>query len=655
MGQDDKAGEKKMIRRELPALEKQLYAREETDLIKRRADEIGRLGAKENQAAEEYANAQHAPRIYRDLQKERLRKWRKALKIILAAAAVLALLAAVTGGFIWYRLRMSVNADQLRIKVAAPEAVTSGEEINYQVEYGNDSYVGWVNVELEIEVPVGFQVTSIPDGATLSGHRYTVVIGKLEKGEVRSMVLSGRLVGELSSSAKAQAKMYASPENYQKVRFDKSSLVSTTIIGVPLDLTLESPSRVMPGEKVLVAVTATNTSEEPISDGYLQLNVPAGMQTVTEDPQFSTGFSVVNSRWDLPEIEPYGTVKRQALIVIDGQPGDKRILEILLGIKSGENSFVQQTQSAIVMLTAPELEIEQQYNGSSEPTVAAAGERIKGIISYRNAGQVALQDVVVEAKIEGQAFDISTLKLSGGAFDTAKGTITWRAASLPQLAVLQPQAEGQIEYEFMLKNTDAFPLDETAVNNVVVIGAKIDSPTATSTGQQASGNDRHVISVRSNLTLETTAFYDDGRMGIKSSGPTPPEVGKETTYTVRLRAGSTLNALGDARVTVVLTDGARYTNTIIKTSGEVSFNDRTGEISWNLAQIPAGAGRLTTAEELYFQVAIVPAENQRGEYIRFMNKAEASATDMFTESELRTELRDLPDTSTASGRAGAVR
>ncbi len=643
-----------MIRRELPKLEKQLYARQESDVIKQRAEEISRLGARENQIAEEYQNAQTAPRVYRDIQKERARKWRKVLLIAGLGVGVAGLLAAAIGGFVWYRLRVSVNAEQLQVEVLAAEAITSGDLVTYTVKYGNDSYVDWLDVELVIEVPLGFQVTSVPEGAELSGRTYVVAIGQLNKGESGEVELSGRLVGELSSSAKAQATLYASPENYQKVQFEKSAIVSTTFIAVPLDLALEAPSRIVPGEQMLVKISVTNTSEDAIDNSYLKLSIPAGMQAVTEDPQFTDDFSVVDSRWMLPALEPYETVTRQAVMLVEGQSGDKRILEVSLGILNDENSFVQQTQSVIAVLTSPELQIEQQYNGSSDSIVAAAGETVSGVITYRNVGQIALQDVVVTAQIEGDAFDPETLKLTSGAYDIETKKITWTAASVSQLAVLQPQAEGQLEYSFKIKEIDNFATDESSENNVVVVTANVDSPTITNTGQEASGSDRKLISIRSDMTLDITAFYDDGRLGLVSSGPLPPEVGQETTYTVRVRVGSVLNTLGDVRATIILADGVKYTGQSVKTAGEISFNDRTGEMVWNIAQVGAGAGRIDPAEELYIQVAVVPAEYQRGNTIQLVNKVEASGQDIFTESNLSAQLDKLPTTATASSQQGVV-
>ena len=149
--------------------------------------------------------------------------------------------------------------------------------------------------------------------------------------------------------------------------------------------------------------------------------------------------------------------------------------------------------------------------------------------------------------------------------------------------------------------------------------------------------------------MQADRFYDDGRLGITSTGPNPPTVGQETSYTVRLRVGSTLNDIGDVRITAIIPDGVRYTDKTYRTAGEVNYNERTQTVTWTMPLITAGTGRLKPAEEFDFQVAVVPGEHQRNHEIDLLKSLQLEATDEFTDTAVEKKLggegfADLPKT-----------
>ena len=108
------------------------------------------------------------------------------------------------------------------------------------------------------------------------------------------------------------------------------------------------------------------------------------------------------------------------------------------------------------------------------------------------------------------------------------------------------------------------------------------------------------------------------------------------------------------RVVAVVPDGVRYTGEQVATVGKVTFEERTGELSWAIPQIAGLQGRATPSADLYFQVAIRPGENQQGEIIPFLNKLVVTGTDLFVEEALKTELKIFPTTESAAPGEGHV-
>jgi hypothetical protein len=286
------------------------------------------------------------------------------------------------------------------------------------------------------------------------------------------------------------------------------------------------------------------------------------------------------------------------------------------------------------------------------------GEDVSGQIKYRNVGSTGLKEVIMKVSFEGVGFDPASLNLSGvGSYDPTTRTITWSSATVPELAVVQPRQESVLSYSFRILPIEQFPTSgEAAKNHVLVTTATVDSPDLPApVGQPRQViSDRAVLSVKTDLTLLADAVYDDGRLGIKSSGPLPPRVGQTTTYTVRFRIGSTINDVADVQLVAVLPDGVRYTGQKYSTGGEMQFNDRSGELNWTLPFIEGLTGRAKPYQELHIQVAITPGENTRGQPVQLLNRGELSAVDQFTDEAMTVTVDEFPTTATAAPDRGTV-
>jgi hypothetical protein len=222
---------------------------------------------------------------------------------------------------------------------------------------------------------------------------------------------------------------------------------------------------------------------------------------------------------------------------------------------------------------------------------------------------------------------------------------------------VQPRQESVLSYSFRILPIEQFPTSgEAAKNHVLVTTATVDSPDLPApVGQPRQViSDRAVLSVKTDLTLLADAVYDDGRLGIKSSGPLPPRVGQTTTYTVRFRIGSTINDVADVQLVAVLPDGVRYTGQKYSTGGEMQFNDRSGELNWTLPFIEGLTGRAKPYQELHIQVAITPGENTRGQPVQLLNRGELSAVDQFTDEAMTVTVDEFPTTATAAPDRGTV-
>lgn len=641
----------------LSQLRRQLYARDESETLKSRDEDLHRLGIRRTMVPAEGASLEQQPVLYQKLASLRAKRHRRWLLFGGGSVLIILLFGGAVAGTLWYRIRHNVTPEQIALTLEAPTEIAAGDTVTYRVKLRNESFVDWQNLEVTFEPPSGFRYSSSSLPLERSGKQYTGRVERLASQEEFMVEIMGQVLGEQNATLTAGAELVFTPENFPSGRFTRATLASTTIASVPVEVSIDATAESESGQRIIMTVQIRNTSSNPLAAAYLKLNPSPGVQLAVEDSEFSPAFSVIDSSWDLGTLPPLSDTSRRVIAFVEGQGGERREIALEVGVQEGQEKIIQRELSHVITLTTSALAIEQLYNDASSTLTVTPGQKVSGLLKYSNIGTTGLKNAVVKVAFEGAGLDPSSFVLKQGAYDPRDRTITWTAASVPELATIQPQQEGTLPFEFLILPVESFPREGEAIkNHTLVATATIDSPDLiTATGEKRNlVSDRTVLSIGTALTLDATAFYDDGRLGITSSGPLPPKAGEQTTYTVRFRIGSALNDVGEVRLRAVLPDGVTYTGKNYITVGAIDFNDRTGEIVWTIPQLAGGTGRVRPSEELHVQVAIVPGEHQQGEKISFLNHLKLEGTDLFTEFSVQQELTVFPDTDTAASGKGKV-
>lgn len=634
-------------------LTRDLYARDESEELKKRTQDL--LTPKQPSVRPE-AIASKKPGLI-NIMDARARHRRKVLTWSIAIAAGLLVFGAGVWATMYYRSTKQVNVSHIAIAINSPAHLTAGSVITYSVAVKNTSNVDWTVADILFTPPTGFVFQESTPTGQVSQQNIAASLGTLAPDETKTFTASGRLIGEEGETALARAEVSISPINFQKEKIVASQTATTIIGALPLDISVEAARSAAVGERIAAIIHVRNLSDIPIEGAALKLSPPAGMQLAVEDTGFSPEFSVVDSFWKLPTIKPLDEIVRYSVVYVSGTPGDRRELGVSVIQQQKDRTFTLRNISHVVAITSSQLTVTQAFNKDTDgQLVVSAGQRVDGVVQYKNTGSTGLTDAIVRVKFEGTGLDASTIKLTSGAYDPKTSTITWTAASLTALKNILPGGSGEIPYSFQILPYDKFPLQPNGKNQQLIATASLDSPDLpTPTGQARQViSDRFLMPVQTGILLGVDAFYDDGRLGITSTGPLPPTVGQQTTYTLRTRVGSTLNDVESMKVIIVLPDGVAYTNKFYKTAGEISFNDRTNTMTWTMPLLEGLIGRAVPPHELDMQVAITPGENVRGQEVRLMQSIEASGTDSFTDSRGTATITEYPTTRSASPLNGEV-
>ncbi len=581
-------------------------------------------------------------------------------KIIIWSVAGVVAAAIFFGGVwlaMWYRSTQQVVQANIGVEIGSPASFTAGGILTYTVTVENKSRVEWGSVDVVFTTPAGFAYESSTPTGQVSEQNVTASLAALAAGKSETFTVSGRLIGEEGATALARAEVSVSPKNFPKEKVTQSQTAKTLISAIPLEVSVEAAKNAAVGERIAAVIHVRNLSDVAIEGAQLKLTPAPGMQLAIEDTGFSADFSVIDSFWRLPKIEPLDEVVRYSVLYVTGNSGDQRELAISVNQQQKGQTFTLREISHVVSLTSAQLTVAQEFNkDATGKLIVPAGARVDGVVNYKNTGGTGLTDAIVKVKFEGTGLDASAIKLNSGAYDPITNTITWSAASVPGLKRILPSTGGQLSYSFSILPYEKFPLAPNGKNQQLIATASLDSPDL----PKPTGQNRQVISDRFFLPISTSmllgmdAFYDDGRLGITSTGPIPPKVGEQTTYTLRTRLGSSLNDIENAKVTIVLPDGVSYTNKFYKTAGEIDFNSRTNTLVWTMPLLEGLVGRSVPPHELNVQVAITPGANVRGQTVTFVKSMNVVGTDSFTDKLVEGTIKELPSTRTADTKNGDV-
>lgn len=516
------------------------------------------------------------------------------------------------------------SSDKVLVSVEGPKETRSGKSVNYTISYENNTRVDLEDPVLVVHFPESF----VPDDmqgfekkSALSGE---FELATIPSGEVGSVSFSGKIFSPKGSIAYLRVELGYKPSNFSS-RFSSFAQVGTAVSSSPLSIEMNYPESVVSGDEVEYVVIYKNTGEEPISGIKIAAEYPEGFEFVSSDP----GAFESNNSW---RIENLASQKEEKLVIrgkLSGRSNEVKSLKVEAGFFP-EGDFVKLSEeSASIKIAGSNLFISQKVNNEESPNVSA-GDLLKFQIFFRNDGNVGLRNIIVTEKLEGAALDLSTLDFrSGGSYDSGTGTITWKAVDYRGLENLEPGESGTIEFSVGVK--EELPVKKDKDKNFVIHSlSKIDSPDIPTpiAMNKIISSDEMNMKVNSPLRIEVLGYYDD--KFIPNTGPLPPVVDKDTTYTIHWKVSNISNDLKDAKVEAYLPTWASYTGKAYPQDSNIEFNERTNMLTWKIGDLKAGTGAFAPQSELAFQVKIRPAINQAGSQIIILDESRFSGEDKFT-------------------------
>ncbi len=555
---------------------------------------------------------------------------KKTIKIGLLILGGIILIIALVVGF--YKIRQSFFAEErLTVSVEGPAEIKSGKLVTYEIKYKNDNRADLKNAVLKISFPEDFKPE---ENANFRIEGTTVGIFNL--GDIKGYsegwaVFNGRAYSPKGNLIKIKAELSYTPSTVSSA-FITSNQLTVNIISAPITIEVMAPQNISSQDEINYLITYKNEGTENFENIRVKVDYPEQFTFSSSNPRSSES----NNIWYVGNLPGGQSGKIVVVGKLEGNRDEIKTVKATVGANNN-GAFVGYNEETIqTKIVSSPLAISQTVNGLNNLN-ANAGDALQFEINYKNEGDIGLRDVIVTERLDSPVLDYTTLDMRGGAYDADNKTIIWKSSDYKELKNLAPGQGGTIKFSIDVKNV--IPIVNSNDKNFVISSlAKIDSPdvpTPISMNKIISGNIMD-IKLNSKLVLDVKGYYGDS--SIPNSGPIPPKVSEETTYTMHFILSNISNDIEGAKVETVLPTSVVMMGKIFPEGAPLSYDERKNSIIWSVGNLEAGTGVLSSRKEIAFQIKIKPSPDQAGNEAPLMNESIFSARDAFTGESLSAKM-----------------
>ncbi|MFC1617766.1 hypothetical protein ACFL2B_00630 [Patescibacteria group bacterium] len=537
------------------------------------------------------------------------------------------------------------SGDKVFLEIDGTQTIESGGEVSYRINCINKEEVDLNNVEVELLFPDTFSFTS----STLEKESNTLwQIGNIEAEHSVDFEVKGTLAGKADELKTLNGAMRFSPVGIGS-DFAVESEFSTVIAAGDLNLSIDAPDTTQIGGDVEYFVRYENKGEKTAQNLFLKMSYPEGFAFKSAEPSSTEG----NSTWKLPALK--AGAKGEVLIKgnLDGVNDETKRVTAELGSQNDDGEFFSQISKEDTTRIVESAEsVTATIDGQTE-IIADTGEEFEVLITYQNQGSVALKNAIIEFDLNPDIINFEKLAIPGGSY--SEGKITWNSSGVPELALIQPNDGGEIEFRLAIKDRTQLPINAITDKNFKIDGQAV---LIGGEGERVQATPL-VIKLNSFLTIIPQGLYYNQYAGEPiGTGPMPPRVGEKTTYRITWSVENLANDIDNAIVSVVLAPGVKWENNDRVSHGqELTYEPKSGKISWNIGKVPANTGTFSEKMTASFDISITPGEDKIGKEVPLLQESTYEGEDAFTGVELKGDAAgfstELPDDKFAEDQ-GAV-
>ncbi len=547
--------------------------------------------------------------------------------------------------YIFFFKNQFISSNNLEILVSGPTSVSSGSDILLTVSVSNKNKSDIDSSLLSIVFPDG-SVSS--DQSALKDMSFD--IGKIAKGQSISRDINFSILGNKDTnktiSFKIQYRIVGSNSVFVKEKKYDLNLDSSPVI-----LNVSSQKEIGSGQNINFKVDVTSNSVTVLKNVYVNAEYPYGFEFTDSSIKNSNS----NNEWFIGDLKN-GDKKSFTLTgKLIAQNNEERTFRFSVGSKEKKEddiSVIAENMSTIT-IKKPFLSINTVLGGVIEGSsfaVSDSGSYLSADIGITNTLNENIYDGQVLVYLNSPLIDEKSLKVGqGGFYDSVSNTVVWNANTTNVLSSVKPLSVNNFSFQFNLNKIDLSVENPKLDFIVKTIGLRTPQD---SDPEEITSSVTKSIRVKTSPEILAKTLYGGP---ISSSGPNPPVAEKSTTYNLDFNISNTYNDLGNAVLSVTLPQYVSFTGKTYPSSENITYNEDTREVVWNIGTISNSAGFTNSSKKGGFQVKITPSLNQIGTVPDLSSKIIFSATDSFTNIPIKMNLSNFNTNISGSNVSGTVK
>lgn len=518
------------------------------------------------------------------------------------------------------------NFQNVDLKIEGIKDVKSGESIVFKVIAKNLNKKDIEEVSLIFNIPEFF--------------RERIKIGTLKSGDTKELEFETVIFGGRGKTFEARALFEYRPKESSSF-FVEEELFTFAIAQSPVTISFLMPDEITAGDEVKLVIKYFSQSNTKLEKLFLKVDYPAIFEYKNSDKKPIEK----NNIWEIGELNPGEEGSIQISGVLKDALSGVSSFAALIGTRSGEKFLSLDETVGSLVLRLPYLGVDILPKGEKETLVASIGEEIPILIGWKNNLPEILEDASLEIVFFGDAVDLNSVRVRDGFFNSKDKKIIWNSSSFEDFSNISPGSSGFLGFSIKIKKD----ISLLNVGKNPVIGFKASfKPGKLVPGFEESnifGEDEIEIPISSAIQFSQKGLYFDS--SLVNTGPLPPKVGKETTYTIMWSLANPLNDIKNLVVKTILPPYVSFKENFVPSAANIVFDKNTGVLEWGVGTLEAGVGFTTPALSLSFQVGVTPSITHIDSSPQIISQTEVFGFDSFTEknltalqSEITTELRD---------------
>jgi len=537
----------------------------------------------------------------------------------------------------------SASSANIDISVAGPAQITGGAPTELQISITNRNRTSLNLSQLILTYPDGTRSTT---DLTTPLPEMRIDLGSVAPGETKRGVVSAVFEGTQGTTQNVQVELdYRLPGS--SAIFTASNNYTLNFASSPLSISTTGNAQTISGQPVTFTINVTSNTTAPVADTLLSVDYPFGFKFGSATPApIGGGATSTSALWQLGNLLPGQTSSIVVRGTLSGAPGDTRVFTIRAGtrpsVASSTISTVLASNPFSMQISSSFLGLQIATAGSTDKTVVVApGNSVTVTVNYQNNLSTEVQNAVIVARLGGNfEIDGSTVQSSDGFYRSTDTTMLWnKQTTNGKFAALAPGAKGSVAFTFMMPDASTL----ASIHNpylTLSINASGARTSESGVPQNLQSIAQQTIAIASDLQLSAQALYYASPYG--STGPMPPKSNQETTYAGVFIVRNTSNTIKNAVLTATLPSYVRWTGKRSPASENMTFNQQTGTVTWNMGTIEPGVGiASSTPRELAFELGFTPSTSQIGKQPALIQNITLTGTDAATGQQVTKKTPDV--------------